>query len=249
MLKPPKVNRIHFLLSMIILSLLPLAAGADTGLVPKLAAVREQLANYRKASARAQATAADLKIPYCVFNEYDPSKKDKTRVGWQTVDGVRKFISQSPFLDTLAADAAGVMSKHQGVPVKATLFNIFQGLVPLDTDTYRVLRQTREYDRQNLEKFELFAGGFEKVEPEAAQGRAREQLRRLAGKFAFGGLDQLVEYVQRDFGREFNGKRMMNFGSCDGVADRVLETANQLRAERAALGEIVRLLGELAQDE
>ncbi len=233
-------------------TLIPLQGDAEI-VQSKIKTIRALLASYRQNSDRIQVAGESQKIWYCVYNEYDPRRKTKLRIGWQTADGARNFVAGQHHIDQIIVSSQGKLTKNEGIPVGTAMVNIFHGLVPLDTDTYRVLRQTREYDKRNRIKFENFAGGLEKIVVDlgpssALRAQAQGRLKRLAGTYGFGGMEQTVGYVQRDFSDEFNGKKMMNFGKCEGASALVIEIAKAIRAEWEIVSRLTVLLNELAND-
>jgi len=219
----------------------------------KIRTIKLLIESYRKDSTRIQEASASQKISYCVYNEYDPRRKAKLRIGWQTVNGAQNFIAGQHHIDQIVVNSQGTFARNEHVPVGAAMVNIFHGLVPLDTDTYRVLRQTGEYDRKNLLKFENFAGGFGKIVADLGSSssqreQARARLKRLTGTYGFAGLEQTVGYVQRDFRDEFNGKKMLNFGKCEGVSNLVVEIAQAIQRERDSISRLVETLQEFASE-
>jgi hypothetical protein len=233
-------------------TLIPLHGDAEI-VRSKVKSIKELIGSYRQSSAKIQEAGASQKIWYCVYNEYDPRRKAKFRVGWQTVNGAQNFVAGQHHIDQIMVDALGRFTRNERIPVGTAMVNIFHGLVPLDSDTYRVLRQTREYDKKNLAKFENFTGGFDKILSDlgtstALRNQARARLKRLAGTYGFAGLEQTVGYVQRDYGDEFNGKKMLNFGKCEGASDLVFTIAKAIGTERESILRLVTLLNEFADD-
>lgn len=218
---------------------------------------------YRKASDTIQEAAADRRIAYCVYREWNAGKPDpknlKLPIG--VVSGARNgiaYYSGQQRIDEIVSDSMGGLAKRVDIPVASSLSYMSTMQIPLDTDTFRVLRQTAEYDRQNRTKFDNYAGGLEKLLARgdggdshsqrtsgAAQSLPLQKISRLHGPYGFGGLAQTVGYVQRDFTKEFDGKKMLNFGKCAGAGDRVLAIGRAIQKESELIHEIV---GQLQLD-
>jgi len=216
--------------------------------------VLQLIQSYRKASDALQEAASDRLLAYCVFREYNAGKQDlkNLKVSAGLTAGAREGIvrlSGQPKVDQITVGSAGNLGRTD-IPVTSTMAIMFAGEIPLDTDTHRVLRQTTEYDKQNRAKFEDFAAAIEKFAAGALlEGDGPlQKIDRLGGTFGFSGLQQTVGYVQRDFKKEFDGKKMLNFGKCAGAAERVLAIEHSIQAEREALTGITHQLSLNAAD-
>lgn len=210
----------------------------------RLKKAAQLIQSYRKASDTLQDAASDRLLAYCVFRQWNAGKPDRNnlKIGSGIVSGARDSIaslSGQERIDQIIVDANGNLGR-MNIPVTSTMAGMFTGEIPLDTDTFRVLRQTVEYDKQNREKFENYAVAIEKFASGAlVEGSAPlQKIDRINGVHGFAGLQQTVGYVQRDFMKEFNGKKMLNFGKCAGAAERVLDIEKSIQAERDALNAI-----------
>ena len=203
---------------------------------------------FRTASDRIQTEAVNQKISYCLYKVPRPENPFMPRPDWKTADEVKKFATREDVVQSFIRDAEGHLSKMDGVPVGEAMVNIFSDILPLDNDSFRVLRQTREYDAQNRTKFEELSSGLDKIIAELpAPGgqdaaaslrklqKARTRILRISDNYGYGGLDQLIQYIQRDFRNEFAGRKIMNFGKCEGSANRVISIEKSLESERDSI--------------